>query len=116
MLRDPLLVGIEDDEISGGAGGERAVGQGGAVRRICAEVVQLRRVDGHLFEKLHHAQMAGAHEVRDAEGEGGLEADDAARGCEEVFLILLLCAVRRVVGRDAVDGAVLKSFDDRETV
>lgn len=34
MLRDPLLVGIEDDEISGGAGGERAVGQGGAVRRI----------------------------------------------------------------------------------
>ncbi len=55
--------------------------------------------------------MPLAHQVRDAQGQRRLQPDDAARGLGERPR-LLLGAVRRVVGRDDVDGAVFESLDD----
>jgi len=70
---------------------------------------------GPQLERARQAQVAGLHQVRERERERGLEADDAERRVGERPR-LLVGRVRRVVGGEAVDGAVGDRGDARRAV
>ena len=75
-------------------------------------MIKLGRINGHLFQKLHQAQVAGAYKRRDTQGEGSLQTDDAARGSSDGTAFFLL-AVRGVICGDDIYGAVGQPGDDR---
>lgn len=73
FCRRPTLLGIEKDQI----------GRFSDLDPSARKVIKFCRINGHLFQKLHQVQVAGAYKRRDTQGEGSLQTDDAARGSSD---------------------------------
>ena len=101
----PLPVGIENGEIRWRS----------YFHTAGVQVIEIGRIAGHAGQHLQHCQVSRLHQMADREGESGLQTDHAAGGLNKGLLFLVRC-VRRVVGGDQVDRAVLEALDDGEPV
>ena len=104
-INRPLFGKIDDGQIGGRADGDRAALQTEDMRGVCA----------HLCGKLRKAERAAPDELRIREREGRFQSADPERR-KRVFHVLIVEVMRGVVGDDAVERAVLQSFDDGEPV
>ena len=78
-------------------------------------MIEIGRIAGQAGQHLQHCEVARLYKMADRKGEGGLQTDHAAGGLHKGLLFLVRC-VRRVVGGDQVDRAVLEALDDGEPV
>ena len=98
-----LPLGLEVDEAEVGRAADRDRGQ---------RQVEHRGAARHAVDHQRERERAGQHQLGVDRREGGLEPGGAHRRLLERHL-LLLARVRRVVGGDAVDGAVAQALDQR---
>ena len=103
-VEDEGGVGVEEDEVGRGAGGEAAGG----------EAEEAGRVERERAPEGGEGQVAGVVELHRG-GEEGLEADGAAGGLLEGQALLLL-VLRGVEGADDVDQPVGQRLDHGHAV